>query len=79
MLNTFVTVTLYEYSDETALDGCIQLCADYEKLLSKTMESSEIYKMNHRAKGERTFTVSDKTAQVLAKGAGVLPSFGRCF
>ncbi|MCI6140193.1 MAG: FAD:protein FMN transferase [Clostridiaceae bacterium] len=68
LLNTFVTVTLYEYSDETALDGCIQLCADYEKLLSKTMESSEIYKMNHRAKGERTFTVSDKTAQVLAKG-----------
>lgn len=68
LLNTFVTVTLYEYSDGSALDGSIQLCADYEKLLSKTLESSEIYQMNHRAKGERIFTVSDKTAQVLAKG-----------
>ncbi len=67
-MNTFVTVTLYEYSDKSAVDGCIQLCSDYEKLLSKTLESSEIYKMNHRAAGERSFTVSDKTAQVLAKG-----------
>lgn len=68
LLNTFVTVTLYEYSDQSALDGCIELCSDYEKLLSKTLKSSEIYKMNHRARGERTFTVSDKTAKVLAKG-----------
>lgn len=68
LLNTFVTVTLYEYEDTSALDGCIQLCSEYENLLSKTLESSEIYKMNHRARGQRTFTVSDRTARVLAKG-----------
>lgn len=68
LLNTFVTVTLYQYSDGSALDGAIQLCSDYEKLLSKTLESSEIYQMNHRAKGQRNFTVSPKTAEVLAKG-----------
>lgn len=68
LLNTFVTVTLYDSSDEKILDGCMQLCSDYEKLLSRTVEGSEIYKMNHRQPGERTFTVSDKTAWVLRKG-----------
>lgn len=68
LLNTFITVTLYDTQDETILDGCMDLCSDYEKLLSKTQESSEIYRLNHRDRGERTITVSDKTAQVLARG-----------
>ena len=68
LLNTFITVTLYDTQDEKLLDGCIQLCSDYEKLLSKTMEGSEIYRMNHRQPGDRVFTVSEKTARVLAKG-----------
>ncbi len=68
LLNTFITVTLYDTQDEKLLDGCIQLCSDYEKLLSKTMEGSEIYRMNHRQPGDRVFTVSEKMARVLAKG-----------
>ena len=68
LLNTFVTVTLYDSEDQTILDGCMTLCSDYEKLLSKTLEGSEIYKLNHRRPGERTITVSEKTAQVLAEG-----------
>ena len=68
LLNTFVTVTLYDTEDQTILDGCMTLCSDYEKLLSKTLEGSEIYKLNHRRPGERTVTVSEKTAQVLAEG-----------
>lgn len=35
LLNTFITVTLYDSQDETILDGCMELCSDYEKLLSK--------------------------------------------
>lgn len=68
LLNTFITVTLYDSRDKNILDGCIQVCADYEKLLSTTIKTSEIYRMNHRKPGERTFTVSPKTAQVLLKG-----------
>lgn len=68
LLNTFVTVTLYDTRDEEILDGCMELCSDYEKLLSKTLEGSEVYRMNHREAGQRTITVSDRTARVLAKG-----------
>lgn len=68
LLNTFVTVTLYDSQEESILDGCVELCSRYEGMLSKTMENSEIYKMNHRKPGERSFTVSGETARVLAKG-----------
>lgn len=68
LLNTFVTVTLYDSTDSQILDGCMELCSKYEDLLSKTKETSEIYQMNHREKGQRTFTVSEETAQVLRKG-----------
>ncbi len=68
LLNTFVTVTLYDSQDEEILDGCIELCSEYEKRLSKTLEESEIYRLNHRKPGERTFTVSEPAARVLEKG-----------
>lgn len=68
LLNTFITVTLYDSQDETILDGCMSLCSDYEKLLSKTLEGSDIYRLNHRRRGERTITVSEETARVLAEG-----------
>ena len=68
MLNTFVTISLYEGGDEAVLDGCLKLCAQYEDMLSKTREGSEIYKLNHRAPGERSLQVSEKTAKVIEKG-----------
>lgn len=68
LLNTFITVTLYDTEDESILDGCMALCEEYEGLLSKTIETSEIYRLNHREKGQRAIEVSDKTARVLAKG-----------
>lgn len=67
-LDTFITVTLYDSSDETILDGCIQLCRDYEKLFSKTMESSEIYRINHREPWENRILVSPETAELIEKG-----------
>ncbi len=68
MLNTFVTVTLYDTDDQEILDGCFDLCAEYENLLSRTKENSEVYRLNHRAAGERSIEVSEKTAEVIAKG-----------
>lgn len=68
LLNTFVSVTLYDRGEEALLDECMELCRNYEGLLSKTIETSEIYRMNHRKPGERTFTVSEETAEVVKKG-----------
>ena len=68
LLNTFVSITLYDRKDEALLDECMELCQKYEGLFSKTIETSEIYQMNHRKPGERTFTVSEETAEVVKKG-----------
>lgn len=68
LLNTFVTVTVYDPEDEAVMEGALKLCSDYEKKLSKTLEGSEIYEMNHRQPGQRTVTVSEPVARVLEKG-----------
>lgn len=68
LLNTFVTVTLYDPADETVLGNALNLCSEYEQRLSKTIEDSEIYKLNHREKGQRRVEVSESTARVLEKG-----------
>lgn len=67
-LNTFVAVTIYDSEDETLLDGCMELCREYENRLSKTVETSEVYRLNHRAPGEDRIAVSPETAQVIEKG-----------
>ena len=68
MLNTFVTVTLYDSQEEDIRDGCLALCQEYEDLLSRTKETSEVYKLNHLPAGERSLQVSEKTAEVIEKG-----------
>lgn len=68
LLNTFVTVTLYDSEDEAILDGCMDLCREYEGLLSRTIETSEIYQINHRPPGTREMEVSEDTADVIEKG-----------
>lgn len=68
MLNTFVTVTLYDSDDPKILEGCLDVCRSFENKFSTTIEGSEIYKLNHRPAGQQTFTVSDDTAALLKKG-----------
>lgn len=67
-LNTFITITLYDHSDPALLDHAVALCETYENIFSKTREGSELYRLNHRAPGEQTFTVSDDMAALLSKG-----------
>lgn len=59
MLNTFVTVTIYDKDDPKILEGCLELCRSYENILSKTLEGSEVYRLNHRPSDQQTVTVSD--------------------
>ena len=68
LLNTFVTVTLYDTDDEELLTQCMALCREYENRFSKTIADSEIYKLNHRSPDETTFTLSDDTAALLREG-----------
>ncbi len=64
VLNTVATITLYGGGDEALIDECFDLCRHYESLFSRTDESSEIYKLNHREISE----VSPDTAEVISLG-----------
>ena len=66
MLNTVVTISLYDSSDSTILDGAFDLCQHYEDLLSRTKEGSEIYTFNHR-KNNAPLTISDDTAELIER------------
>lgn len=45
LLDTVVTLTAS--CDSDTLDGAFDLCKDYENLLSRTVENSDVYKLNH--------------------------------
>lgn len=63
-LNTFVKITIYNSSDETLLDHCMELCDYYEGLFSRTLPTSEIYRLNHGEINE----VSPETAKLIQTG-----------
>ena len=64
VLNTVATITLYNSNDEKLIDECFDLCRHYEAMFSRTNESSEIYKLNHREISE----VSPETAELISAG-----------
>lgn len=68
--DTVITVTIYDSSDTSLLDGCMDLCEEYENLFSRTKETSEIYKLNHGLleKDGDYYLLSDPTADLIQKG-----------
>lgn len=60
-----MTITLYDNPDKAILEGAFALVKEYEGVFSKTIETSEVYRINHRKPGEDTFTLSDDTAALL--------------
>lgn len=68
LLNTFVTITIYDGGDSRLLEESLELCREYEEKLSKTIETSEIYQLNHREKGSSFAEVSETTADLIEKG-----------
>ena len=67
LLNTTVSVSLYYPTDSTLLDGCFALIENYEGLFSRTIEGSDIWRINHA--GGRPVEVSPETAELLEKCA----------
>lgn len=65
-LNTVITITLYDTQDTSILDGAFELCRNYENVFSRTLESSELYQLNHSDK--KTFTVSSDLASLISTG-----------
>lgn len=68
-LDTICQIDIYSMEEEEAdriIQGAFSLCSDYEKLLSKTVEGSDIWKINHS--GGEPVTVSPETAEVIEKG-----------
>lgn len=64
-LNTVVSITLYDRSGEDPLfDEAMSLIGEYDSLLSKTAEGSDIYRINH-AKGSPV-EVDARTAELLS-------------
>ncbi len=43
--DTVVTITAY--APQETVDGTLRICADYEALLSKTIEGSDVWNLNH--------------------------------
>ena len=78
-LNTFCTITIYSMTNDDQLSegeleakaislitDAYKLCDDYEKILSKTIDGSDVYKVNHA--GGQAVEVSDTTIEVVNKG-----------
>ena len=60
MMDTVVTITIWD-SDIGTLNGAMELCRQYEQLLSRTVETSDIAKLNQTG----VATVSPDTAALL--------------
>ena len=66
--DTAITITAYGV-EQSALDAALLECERYEKLLSKTIEQSDVWRMNH-ANGRPT-AVSADTAAILQTAIAV--------
>ncbi|MCR4649632.1 MAG: FAD:protein FMN transferase [Lachnospiraceae bacterium] len=45
--DTYISIKVYSAKDSKQLDECLKLCERYEKLLSRTLEGSDIYRINN--------------------------------
>lgn len=69
LLDTICTITvdgMKKDEAEQVIARAFETCRDYENMLSKTVEGSDIYKLNHA--GGKAVTVQDETLALLKKG-----------
>ena len=75
-LDTVITLTAYTDHPEL-LEKALETCGTYEKMLSRTIEGSDVWKINH-ADG-KTVTVSPETAEILQTAVQVSELSGGVF
>ncbi|MCM1155279.1 MAG: FAD:protein FMN transferase [Roseburia sp.] len=61
--DTVIQVTIYDAAQKDCLDGCMELAKKYEKILSPTVEGSDVWNINHS--GGAPVTVSEETVTLL--------------
>lgn len=61
--DTVVKITLYGVTDDSLIQECFSLMADYESLLSRTREGSDVYNINHSH--GKPIEVSEDTASLI--------------
>lgn len=69
-LNTVVTITIYDGSGEEIVQEALKLCGSYEKIFSRTLPESELYKLNHGMLPQEDgwITLSEPLAELIAEG-----------
>ncbi len=69
-LNTVVTITLYDSEDQELLDQAMELCDHYEKIFSRTLPESELYRLNAGTlpQEDGAFIISDTLAELISEG-----------
>ncbi len=70
LLNTEVTINLYDKQEEEILDECMKLIKDYERIYSRTDETSELYSLNNRTAPHvgLTYQISDDLSDIVKYG-----------
>lgn len=66
-LDTVVNFKIYDVQDERILDEAMQLCERMELIFSSHLETSELYQVNHRTKGNREIVISKDLAKVMER------------
>lgn len=65
-LDTLVSLTIYDGGDIETLKGCLALVSEYENLLSKTIEGSDVDRIN--TSGGAPVEIDARTAELIARG-----------
>jgi thiamine biosynthesis lipoprotein len=70
LLNTQITIQIYDKKEEKILSGCFDLIAKYEVIYNRTDEDSELYALNHRTAPHNglTYQISEEMADLITFG-----------
>lgn len=70
LLNTIVSVSIYDKQDEDILDQCMELIKYYESIFSRTDPNSELYSINNQTHPHEglTYQISDEMSDLLKYG-----------
>ena len=68
LLNTIVTIQIYDSQDASIIDDAFLKCQEYERIFSRTLADSEIRLLNERPSSETSIQVSEDVRRLLEKG-----------
>lgn len=64
--DTVIDITIYDKRDKNLLDACFDYCEEFENLVSRTIPTSDVSRIN--TSGGKPVTVSDTTVELIKLG-----------